>query len=109
MTTQSLFTTVRDGIHVAVHLTPKASKAAIGDMATDADSKSILKARVTAAPDQSKANAPLCKLLAKEWGLAPSRSSVVSGATSRHKTVRIDDAGADILRDLKIWVKHQDG
>ena len=109
MTTPSPFASVRDGIHVAVHLTPKASKSAIGDIVSDADGQSVLKARVTAAPDKGKANAALCRLLAKEWDLAPSRLSVVSEATSRHKTMRIGAADSQILRDLNIWAKDRHG
>jgi uncharacterized protein YggU (UPF0235/DUF167 family) len=48
-------------------------------------------------------------LLAKEWDLAPSRLSVVSEATSRHKTMRIDAADSQILRDLNIWAKDRHG
>jgi uncharacterized protein (TIGR00251 family) len=109
VTTPSPFTPVRGGIHVAVHLTPKASKTVVGDIVTDADGKAILKARVTAAPEKGKANAALCKLLAKDWDLAPSRISVISGATSRHKTIRVDAADRQILRDLNIWAKDTHG
>jgi uncharacterized protein (TIGR00251 family) len=109
VTTPSPFTPVRNGIHVAVHLTPKASKTAIGNIVIDADGRSVLKARVTAAPEKGKANAALCRLLAKEWDLVPSRLSVVSEATSRHKTMRIDAADSQILRDLNIWAKDRHG
>jgi uncharacterized protein (TIGR00251 family) len=46
--------------------------------------------RVTAPPVDGRANAALCKLLARHYGVAPSKVSVVRGETSRDKLVRID-------------------
>jgi uncharacterized protein YggU (UPF0235/DUF167 family) len=103
------FAQVRGGIHVAVHLTPKAKQTAIGLIGTSADGYLLLKARVTAAPKKSKANAALCRLLAKEWGLAPSTLTVISGATARNKIVRIEGNTATVLHDLNKWAKERHG
>ena len=111
MAARDPFGLVRGGIHAAVDLTPKASKAAIGPIAAGAEGAPVLKARVTAAPEKGKANAALCRMLATEWDLAPSQLSVVSGNRARRKTVRIEprDGGAPepILRGLKQWAKAQ--
>lgn len=50
----------------------------------------VLRARVTAAPVDGKANRALCRLIAKRLGVAPSRVSVVRGEKSRQKLVRVE-------------------
>jgi hypothetical protein len=63
----------------------------------------VLQARVTAPPVDGRANKALCRLVAKRAGVAPSRVSVVRGAKSRDKLLRVeglDDAAlAAALRD----------
>jgi uncharacterized protein (TIGR00251 family) len=54
--------------------------------------------RVTAPPLEGKANAAVCRLLAKRLGLAPGRVAVVRGASSRDKLIEIDGIEADELR-----------
>ena len=73
---------------IAVHVQPKAGRDQIEGMVTDAAGKQWLKVKLATAPEDGKANKALLKLLAKEWGCAPSSLSIVSGETSRHKIVR---------------------
>jgi uncharacterized protein YggU (UPF0235/DUF167 family) len=54
--------------------------------------------RVTAPPVDGKANAALCALIASAAGVPPSRVSVVRGATSRDKVVRVEGAEAAAVR-----------
>jgi uncharacterized protein (TIGR00251 family) len=68
-----------------VRLTARAARAAIAG-ARDG----VLQVRVTAPPVDGQANAALCRLLAKALGVAPSRVSVVRGASVRDKLVRVD-------------------
>ena len=56
--------------------------------------------RVTAPPVEGRANAAVCRLLAKRLGLAPGRVAVVRGASSRDKLVEIDGIEADEARRL---------
>lgn len=46
--------------------------------------------RVTAAPEDGKANRAVQKLLAKALGVAPSRLTLLRGASSREKLFRLD-------------------
>jgi uncharacterized protein len=50
----------------------------------------VLLVRVTAPPVDGKANAALCKLLAKELRVAPSTVAVTRGSSARDKQLRID-------------------
>lgn len=77
-----------EGLLVAVRLTPKAARDAIEGIEMHGG-RTVLKARVRAAPEKGKANSALEKLMAKWLGIAQSRVSLVSGGASRLKTVFI--------------------
>ena len=49
-----------------------------------------LRVRLTAPPVEGKANLQLCRLLADAFAVPPSRVSLIAGATSRDKRLRID-------------------
>ena len=51
---------------------------------------SILKVRVTAAPEKGRANKAVVRLLAQQLALPASAIAIVSGSTSQHKQVTID-------------------
>jgi uncharacterized protein len=73
---------------IAVHVIPKSSSNAILGLVKDAAGKEWLKVRLTAAPEDGKANRALLRLLAKEWKCPPSSLEIVKGETSRHKHIR---------------------
>ena len=54
--------------------------------------------RVTAPPVDGKANEALCRLIAKQAGVAPSRVTVVKGHTARDKTLDVDGVDIAALR-----------
>jgi len=72
-----------------VRLTPKSSVDAIDGLGAAADRSAHLAVRVRAVPEKGAAKAALEKLLASSLGLPKSAVSVVAGATSRLKTVRL--------------------
>jgi uncharacterized protein (TIGR00251 family) len=72
---------------VAIHVMPKSAHNRIEGTVTDAAGKEWLKVRLTAAPEDGKANKALLKLLAKEWGCPVSSLSIIRGETSRYKIV----------------------
>ena len=89
-----------DGIEIPVRLTPKSSRDAIEGVETAGDGRSHLKARVRAVPEKGKANAALVKLLAKALGVPAGTVSIVSGDTSRLKTVRVSGDAASLEASL---------
>ena len=60
----------------------------------------VLRARVSAPPVDGKANKALCRLIAKQVGVAPSRVSVVRGEKSRDKVVQVDGVESYVLLEV---------
>jgi len=79
----------RDGVRVAIRLTPNARADRILAIAATAQGKRAISASVTAAPQDGRANQALLRLLARAWRLPRRDLTIVSGAASRHKTVRV--------------------
>lgn len=74
---------------ITIKLTPNARKNAISGWETDVCGNKILKAQVTAIPEDGKANKALIALLSKEWKIPKSAISILRGDTSRLKTLEI--------------------
>ena len=73
------------GARIALRVTPRAGRTALARADDGA-----LAARVTAPPEDGKANEAVRKLLAKALRVAPSRLTLVGGATARDKLFRLD-------------------
>ncbi|HHB93458.1 MAG TPA: YggU family protein [Thioploca sp.] len=73
-----------DDLILAIYVQPRSSRTGIVGIH---DSK--LKIKVTAAPVDGKANADIYKLLAKLFGIAKSKITILNGQTSRNKNVLI--------------------
>jgi uncharacterized protein (TIGR00251 family) len=59
----------------------------------------VIVIRVTAPPVDGKANAALCRLIAKKAGVAPSRVEIVRGHGAREKVIRVEGVAEDALRE----------
>jgi uncharacterized protein (TIGR00251 family) len=82
-----------DGCEIRVRLQPHASR----DEVVGERAGSVV-VRVAAPPVDGKANAALCKLIARAAGVAASRVAVVRGLTAREKVVRIEGADEPAVR-----------
>jgi len=72
-------------MRIAVHVTPKSGRdEVVGWRGGE------LSVRVTAAPEEGKANAAVCGLLARSLGLPKRAVRVIRGESSRHKQVEIE-------------------
>jgi hypothetical protein len=89
-----------DGLIVTVRLTPRGGCDAIDGVETLADGRTVLKARVRAAPSDGEANAALIALLAKALRIAPRRVAIVAGESARTKRIRIGGAGPELAAAL---------
>lgn len=86
-------TEVEGGLRLLVRATPKASRNELG-----AVRNGRLLVRVTAAPEDGKANAAVIKLLSKAWRIPASAFELIGGATSREKTFLIRGARSDQIQ-----------
>jgi uncharacterized protein YggU (UPF0235/DUF167 family) len=94
---------VADGIALRVRLTPKARRDRLDGLAALADGTCVVRAAVTAAPEDGKANAALLRLLAMTWRLPRTALAVTGGATSLLKTVTIRGDGQALAGMLNAW------
>jgi len=80
-------------VNLTIRLQPRAKRNAILE-----EREGVLRVSVAAAPVEGRANAALCKLIAKRAGIARSRVSVIGGQRSREKVVRVTDMELAELR-----------
>lgn len=73
-----------------VRLTPKGGANRIEQVGHDAEGRAVLKVRVTAPPEDGKANRALLKLIAKSFGVPVSKLSILQGAKDRDKRIKIE-------------------
>ena len=91
-----------DGIDLFVRLTPKSAADRIEKTETSADGRAYLVARVRAAPEKGEANAALERLIASAVDVPRSTVEIVSGHTSRLKTVRISAAPPPVIETVTV-------
>jgi uncharacterized protein len=86
----------KNGLTFDIHVTPRASRAAI------AGQDDALKVKVTALPVDGAANAACIKLLAKELRLKKSQLEILAGQKSRRKTILVHGiTAAELARKIK--------
>jgi uncharacterized protein len=78
---------------ISVRVTTRASRDEVVGWRDD-----VLIVKLTAPPVDGRANAALCRLIARRAGVAPSRVAVVRGERSRDKVVRVEGISAESLR-----------
>lgn len=72
------------GAEFALRVTPGARRVAL------VIEEGAMRAAVTAAPEDGKANAAVAELLARALGVAKSRLTLLRGSTARDKVFRLD-------------------
>lgn len=77
-------TTDKEGVRLPVQVQPKAKKNAVTGV-----HNGRLKVAVTAPPERGKANAAVLKVLAAALKIPRAQLELLSGASSRTKTVRV--------------------
>lgn len=74
----------------AVHVTPKSGKDQVVGVSCADDGTCEVRLRVTAPPDNGKANKAVCKLMASALGVSKGSVSIKRGETSHHKMLELD-------------------
>lgn len=95
------WTVVAGGLSVVVRLTPKGGRDELGGVEQLGDGRSVLKARVRAAPAEGEANAALVALLARSLKVAPRDVSLTAGATARIKRLTVAGHGPTLAAALE--------
>ena len=83
-------------IRFAVRLTPKGGRDSVQGWTKDSDGKRYLRARVSAPPEDGKANEALISLLAKALRVGKSKVRIVSGAQSRIKMIEAECSPSEL-------------
>ena len=91
----------KDGVTLAVRLTPRATKEAVDGLATLADGRSALAVRVKAPPVDGAANAALIALLAKRLAVRKADIAIAAGDSARLKRLAIRGDSARIAERLQ--------
>lgn len=79
---------------IAIHCTPGSKTQSVSVLPDGG-----FAVRVTARPEDGKANEAVRRVVAKAAGVPRSAVSVVSGRTSRDKVIAVEGIGKDELRD----------
>ena len=85
---------------MAVRLSPRAKSDRLLGTAAAAGGGRALKASVTAPARDGRANEALLQLLARAWHLPRRNLSIVAGAASRNKTVRVTGDPGQLIAKL---------
>jgi uncharacterized protein (TIGR00251 family) len=94
------FTPTHDGLRVAIHLSPRARSDRLLGIVSTAEGRRTFKASVMARAQEGQANEALLQLLARAWRVARRDLSIVVGAASRNKIVRIAGEPHQLLAKL---------
>jgi len=89
-------------MRLRVRVTPRAGRDRL-ESVIDLPNGPAIKIAVSAPPEDGKANAAVCKLLAKFLRTAKSNIAIVSGVTARNKQVEIAGDGAALAAVLDAW------
>ena len=82
-------TPARDGLRVAIRLTPGAKADRVLAVAATAEGRRVVRASVTAPPEDGRANEALLQLLARVWQRSRRDLAIVAGVAGRRKTVSV--------------------
>lgn len=93
------FRTTETGLLLFLRVTPNAGRDSIDGAETRDDGTTVLRVRVSAVPDKGKANAAVIALLAKSLGIGKSNVTLVSGDTSRMKTLAVTGSTATLAEN----------
>lgn len=83
-------------VRLTVRVTPKAGRNEIAGRRADG----ALLVRVTAAPEDGRANAAVCALIAGSLGVSKGSVRVARGGTSRDKVIEVDGVAEAAAEEL---------
>ncbi len=93
------------GVRLAVRLTTRADRNALGGVVRVSDGRPALHVRVTALPVEGAANQALIGFLADSLGLRKADISIRSGATARFKMLHLSGDSTVLTARLAKWIE----
>lgn len=99
------FRQTEGGVELFVRLTPRGGADRIEGVMRMSGGREYLAARVRAVPEKGAANAALENLLAEALGIPRNSVSVVTGQTTRVKTVLIEGDAVDLSSLVRALAK----
>ena len=93
-------TPTRDGVRVVIRLSPRAKSDRLRGIAATAEGGRAIKVSVAAPARDGQANEALLRLLARAWRLQRRDLSIVVGAASRNKIVRVAGDSHQLIAKL---------
>jgi uncharacterized protein YggU (UPF0235/DUF167 family) len=90
-----------DGLKLRVRLTPRGGRDGIEGLETRSDGQVVLRARVSGAPEDGRANAALEQLVAAALGIPASTVRVVSGHRGGSRSWSFWGIRPDLMLDWK--------
>ena len=99
----------RDGLRVAIRLSPRAGSTRVLGIVATAEGGRTVEASVTAPARNGQANEALLRLLARAWRLPRRDLSIVVGAASRNKIIRVAGDSHQLLAKLSSEIASLDG
>lgn len=100
--------TGRDGIDVAVRVTPGARRASVGGLWREPDGSARLVIAVRERPEAGAATAAAAAALAEAFGVAGSSVTLKRGGTSRRKTFVVRGEAGLLVARLELLLKRQE-
>ena len=88
------------GARLTVRLTPRGGRDGLDGVEIDAAGRAMLRARVSAPPEDGAANDALLRLLAKSLDMPRRALTLEAGATQRVKRIAVAGAPAEIVARL---------
>jgi uncharacterized protein len=76
-------------VRVAIRLVPRARADELAAIVAIPEGGRVLKATVTAPPEDGRANEALLRLLARAWHIPRQDISIIHGLTSRNKVIQV--------------------
>jgi uncharacterized protein (TIGR00251 family) len=88
-----------NGVTIELRVQPRARRTALEAK------REGLRASVSAAPEDGKANDAVIALLSQEWRLPKSVFSVIKGASARSKTLSVSGEPANLATRIGEWMR----
>ncbi len=96
-----------EGVRVALRVTPGAARTALSGLAEMAGGGYSLRVTVTVVAEGGRANDAVIKFLAKTWGMAKSRLTLVAGHTDRNKIIHVSGNPDTLMSHLTSFLPQE--